>query len=352
MTQRKTRQYLSIILILLIVFVTLPQTNATETKISSPSQNTQPLTLQEQINAAAPYTTLYLPSGTYQEILTINKPLHLQGNHTILQPTSQTNGYAIHILAENVHLSNLEIINQAPGLYTTAVKISAPHTIIQHCFLHDTPIGIAVWSSSNTITNTTFQHCQDEGIVLLGTEDDPCINNTITHCTFTQNCDGIELQHASHNTIASCTFTQNTHAGIDAIEADNNHNIISTCTFSENNAFGIYLAQGTQNLITHCSFNHDHLTLLQAPDNTLHQSQIDHITLIDDSSLILYQCHNITSDHITTDDSTFEIQTSNQGQYTINEEPLLARYHQVLIYLLAHLKTFKTFLEQLSNARM
>jgi parallel beta-helix repeat protein len=351
MIQRKIRPYLSIILIILSVCINLPQTTATKNTLST-SQDTQTITLQEQINAAAPYTTLCLPSGTYQEILTINKPLHLQGNHTILQPASQTNGYAIHILAENVHLNNLEIINQAPGLYTTAVKISAPHTTIQHCFLHDTPIGIALWSSSNTITNCTFQHCQDEGIVLLGTENEPCTNNTITHCTFSQNCDGIELQHAPHNTISYCSFTQNTHAGIDAIEAANNHNIISTCTFSDNNAFGIYLAKGTQNLITHCSFNHDQLALLQAPHNTLHQSQIDHITLLDDSSLVLYQCHNITSDHITTDDSTFEIQTSKKGQYTAPTEPLLARYHQVLIYLLSNLKTFKTFLEQLSNARM
>jgi parallel beta-helix repeat protein len=353
---RKTQKSLLTTLVLLSLLATTPYAFAEESKISSSSQqqiqnHTEDLSLQQRIDTAEAGATLQFPNGTYTEVLTINKPLHITGDGTILNPTSSTNGYAIQITAEDVILSNLQISNQASGLYTTGVKISASNTTIQNCLFSDTPIGIAVWNSGNTISQCTFQRCTDEGIVLLGTEERTCGDNTIITCLFSENCDGIELQHASTNQIISCSFTKNTHAGIDAIESDNNNNIISDCIFTHNRAFGLYLARSNQNLITHCTFTDDVLTLVHAPQNRIEKSQIQHIHLLDDSSLLLDQCINTTTETIVADQSTYEIQPHNQAQKNI-EDTLLARYHQVLIYLLSHLKTFKTFIEQFSQARM
>ncbi|MCJ7697050.1 MAG: right-handed parallel beta-helix repeat-containing protein, partial [Thermoplasmata archaeon] len=160
-------------------------------------------TIQDAINSAQPNSTIQLPAGTYTEILTINKPLHLKGegtSRTLLSPTSANNGYAIRISAEGVTLSGLDITNQGSGLYTTCVKISASNTTIQDCMFHDTPIGLAIWSSENTISGCEFRGCDDEGIVLLGASTSECNNNTITSCNFYKNCDGIELQYATDNT--------------------------------------------------------------------------------------------------------------------------------------------------------
>jgi|GEM_PF-2047290 len=353
--QRNIQRTLCTILVLLSLLPILPEAFAEDSKNSSPPQiqnRQETISLQDQIDSAEAGTTLQFPRGTYSEILTINKPLHITGDQTILNPTSQENGYAIQVTAENVILNNLEIINNAPGLYTTGIKISAPHTTIQNCSFHDTPIGIAIWSTTNIISNCTFHSCEDEGIVLLGTKEFPCTDNTITSCRFSENCDGIELQYASSNVIISCSFTRNTHAGIDAIESGNNQNIISDCAFTDNDAFGLYLAHGSQNLITQCTFSNDGLTLIHASQNTLQKSQIQDIHLLDDSSLILNQCINATPQHIFTDQSTYEIQTIDQRQNLTNEEAPLARYQQILIYILSHFKTLKTFIEQFTQARM
>ena len=348
------------IIIFLITLAFIPGTSGEETKITSPHQiqtdnQNIDITIQALIDSAEPGTTIQLPSGAFQEILTITKPLSIVGNttrQTVINPTSSPNGYAIHITAEGVTLGNLEIINQATGLYTTGMKISADHTTIEHSTFHDTPIGIALWSSQNTISDCVFYNCSDEGIVLLGAQNNPCTDNTITSSRFTNNCDGIELQYATFNHITTCHFTSNTHAGIDAIESDNNHNTIATCTFTDNHAFGLYLADSTQNLITHCSFTTNTLALIHSPENTLIKTQIQHIRLLDDSSLILDQCNDSSGEKISSDHSSFEIRTNPQVQTLAGETTHTARYHLILVQLLSYLKTLKTFAEQLTKARM
>jgi parallel beta-helix repeat protein len=358
--QTTPNKSLLIILILLNSISTTPLTLAQGINTTTPQpeniiNNSQPnLSLQEIINNAKPGTLLSLPSGTYYETLIINKPLHLTGHNTNLHPTSQTNGYAIWITAENVTLNNLHITNHASGLYTTAIKISAPYTIITHCILQDTPIGIAIWSNHNTIDSCDFQHCNDEGIVLLGTSETPCSNTTITDSRFSENCDGIELQHASFTHITSCTFTNNTHAGIDAIESHNNNNLITNCTFTNNDAYGIYLAHSTENLISHCTFIHDTLTLIHATHTILQNSQIPYIHLVNNSSLILDQCINTTTDTIIADHSTYEIQTVTQetNSNLQQNESSLYRYQLILSYLFSHIKALKIYLERITQERM
>lgn len=358
--QWKTLTSLLTTFIFLTMLAFIPATSGEETKTPS-SQQTQTdnqkltITLQALIDSAEPGTSIQLPSGTIQEILSINKPLTIKGNTTeptVLNTISAPNGYAIHITAEGVTLSNLEIINQATGLYTTGAKISADHTTIEHCTFHHTPIGIALWSSQNTISDCVFHNCSDEGIVLLGTPNNFCSNNTITTSLFTNNCDGIELQFATNNHITTCYFTSNTHAGIDAIESDNNHNTITHCTFTDNKAFGLYLARSTQNLISHCVFSNDTLALTHSPENKVFHSQLQHIQLLDESTLILDQYNDTVSETLITEQSSFKTGNAPQDQ-TINSEKIYtARYHLILIMLLSYLKTLRTFADQLTQARM
>jgi len=304
-------------------------------------------TIQDAINNAQPNSTIILPAGTFTEILTINKPLHLKGEgttRTFLSPTSANNGYAIRIIAKGVTLSDLDITNQGSGLYTTGVKISACNTTIQNCTFHDTPIGIAIWSSENTISGCDFSACDDEGIVLLGTSTSECHNNIITSCTFHKNCDGIELQYATDNMITSCIFTQNTHAGIDAIESNNNNNIISHCEFSNNQGFGLYLARSSNNLITQCTFSDDTITFVQATENTLQKSQVTNIHLMQDSSLIIEQCEDIIPSDIISHQSSFEIRTDQTEQISQEKNSHTTVYHSLLSNLLSRFKIVCRFL--------
>ena len=160
--------------------------------------------------------------------------------------------YAIRISTPKVTIKNLKITNQAPGLYTTGIRISASETTIENCDLYNTPIGILTWTSENIINKCKFWGCQDEGIALIGSKYSECNSNIITNCIFYKNCDGLELQYSSKNRITGCEFYDNTHTGIDAIASSNNENTISNCKIYNNMVHGIYLSSSSKNQITNC----------------------------------------------------------------------------------------------------
>jgi parallel beta-helix repeat protein len=333
--------------------MTLAESIASNTVQNLPASIEIPLahdSIQEAIAQAPPGSTLQLSAGTYTEILSIDKPLHIRGmgpSDTILSVNSSYNGYAIRITTEGVTIHGLTIINQGDGLYTTGIKVCADQTTIQDCSFHDTPIGIAVWNSTNTITQCTFEGCDDEGIVLLGTSTIPCSYNTIASCTFLENCDGIELQHATHNNITSCTFSKNTHAGIDAIISNNTHNTISQCTFSHNQGFGMFLAGSYQNLITHCSFSDDTISFVHASDNTIMYTQVRHIHLIDDSSVCITQCTDVEESTIMTQASSYEIITGQPDQSLQQRMPQRVLHYKFLVVVLSQMKILLSFYEHI-----
>jgi len=205
--------------------------------------DTSSSSFQHILNSATQGSTIYVNPGIYTEQLHIKQSITLIGTdpeNTIFKVYAPKNSYVVHISAPYVHLQGITITNTGPGIYATGIKITAPHSTISHCIFQDTPIGIAVWSSYNTIENSCFYHCDDEGIVFLGTSLSACEKNTITSCLFQHNCDGIELQNSNDIQIADCSFQKNTHAGIDAIGLQNSAITVSNCDFRENHAFDIY----------------------------------------------------------------------------------------------------------------
>ena len=249
--------YLMFELLLLAVQAQSETTDNDRLLIVDPHGEGQFLTINKAVSHAQPGDTIFIKQGSYEEIIRIDKPIHLIGeekDNTNINPISDTNKYAIRLGATGATLRNLCITNDAPGLYTTAIRITAPGTTVDNCKIQSTPIGIALWSSYTTITNCTFQNCDDEGIVLLGSQRSPCHSNIIADCVFTNNCDGIELQHAPDNLIQNCVFDDNTHSGIDAIASENNNNSIISCTIINNHVHGIYLSASSNNSIMNCEF--------------------------------------------------------------------------------------------------
>lgn len=212
--------------------------------------------IQEAIENVPEDTTIYIREGTYSEIISIRKKVKLIGedkDKTIINPISQENKYAIRLGAPEITISNLCITNGAPGIYTTGIYVSASKIQIQNCNFYDNPIGIAIWTSNNSIENCSFWGCSDEGIALLGSKYSKCEDNKIINCEFYDNCDGVELQYSSNNIIADCEFYNNTHSGIDAIGSYNDNNIISRCKIYDNRVHGIYLSSSSENQIVYCS---------------------------------------------------------------------------------------------------
>jgi parallel beta-helix repeat protein len=211
--------------------------------------------IQEAINNAQPGSKIYIKKGEYCEIINIKKQIELIGEdkeHTLINPVSESNKFAINLGAPNAKIRDLSIKNRGPGLYTSGVRITASSTEIDNCKIYDTPVGIAIWTSDNIIKDCYFKGCKDEGIALLGTSYSDCNNNKIINSVFQENCDGIELQYSSRNTIDNCEFYDNTHSGIDAIASSNDENIISNCEIYNNEAQGVYLASSSDNQIIDC----------------------------------------------------------------------------------------------------
>jgi parallel beta-helix repeat protein len=224
--------------------------------------------IQEIINSAPINATIVFEPGVYYEPFQITKPLILKGlgkNNTFLNIETKPNNPAITITSPYVTLSNFTIINTASGLYTTAVRIDSPHVIISNSQFQDTPIGIAVWSNYVQIRNSSFINCADEGILLISTSISSSNNNLIYSCVFTENCDGIELQHSSSNIISYCVFKENFHAGIDAICDNNNNNTITNCSFLNNTNFDIYFSSSKHNKVLECDIENKENSIIFTP---------------------------------------------------------------------------------------
>ncbi|MFO7676927.1 MAG: right-handed parallel beta-helix repeat-containing protein [Thermoplasmatota archaeon] len=240
--------------------------------------------IQEAVRYADEGATIYIKNGIYNEIITIDMPLTLIGEnkeHTIIVPTSEQNSYAVHSRAPNVTIKELSISNKGPGMYTTGLKITGNKTLVESCIFYDNPIGIAIWSSNNTVVNSTFYGCNDEGIAILGTASNPLTHNHIKQCIFYENTDGIELQHASNTIIEYCEFFDNNHAGIDIIGSYNKKNKIINCLFTNNKVFGLYMIRSTQTLIDSCVFVDSPLMFRLSSDVYMQSSIFESLQLYD-----------------------------------------------------------------------
>ena len=268
----KMRESGRVITMLAMLFLLLALFSTTNTNAKSVTQqsSTQQIivvdkdndenynSIQKAIDHAYPGDKILVKSGRYDEILDVKKSIYLVGEDkkdTILCPISDKNKYAVRLGAQNIKMKNFGIVNRAPGLYTTGIKITAPFIEIENCDIYETPVGIAVWSSDSTIKNCEFRYCEDEGIALLGWDGHECNNNKITDCLFYKNCDGIELQHSSYNIIKNCEFNQNTHTGIDAIASSNNDNRIENCKIVNNEVNGVYFSSSSNNRIIDCEIS-------------------------------------------------------------------------------------------------
>ena len=224
--------------------------------------------IQEIINSAPINATIVFQNGVYSQSFQISKPLILKGlgkNNTIFNIKTKPNNPAITISSPYVTFSDLTITNFASGLYSTALRVDSSYVCISNCQFKDTPIGVAVWNGYTQITNSSFNNCSDEGLLLISTSISTSKNNVIYNCVFTNNCDGIELQHSSNNYISNCVFNNNYHAGIDAICDNNNNNTIINCSFSNNANFDIYFSSSKYNKISECYIKNEHKTILFTP---------------------------------------------------------------------------------------
>ena len=245
------------------------------TKIVDKNGNGDYRNIQDAIDKEPEGTTIYIKSGSYNEIININKKINLIGENkenTAILSESEQNKYSIRLNEPEIIIEKLSIKNNGPGLYTSGIKITASNTKIIDCYIYDTPVGIAIFTSNNVISNCEFYGCTDEAIALLGTSYSECKYNKIINCKFYKNCDGLELQYSSENIITNCEIFNNTHAGINAITSSNDRNIISNCNIYNNNVHGLYISSSSYNKIIDCDiYNNDDGNIVMSKDTVYNE---------------------------------------------------------------------------------
>lgn len=183
--------------------------------------------IQDAINAASDGDSINVLSGTYNELLTIDKDLHISGENretTIIDGSGLGGTYddLVTIAASGVQIRRLTIRNLDSSL-GSAVYISAG-------------------CSANALIDLNILNIERYAIFLAGSDYNVIGSNTISGRSF-----GIELSDSHHNCIENNEITDLDDYGI--IITDSSHNVIRGNTVN-NNYIGLSLDASSSNTVS------------------------------------------------------------------------------------------------------
>jgi parallel beta-helix repeat protein len=196
--------------------------------------------IQNAIDDANPGDTVYVYSGTYYEVLAINKTIDLIGEN---RDTTVIDGgwgiYVVDVSSDRVMISGFTVQNSFFGIY---LESSSNNTIIGNT-ASDSSYGIILTdSSSNTVTDN---NASNNGI---GITLDTSRNNTVTGNTASNNNYGILLTESSNNTLMGNTANSNNNYGF-TLGISNNNTV--TGNTASNNNYGIVINYSSNNRLYH-----------------------------------------------------------------------------------------------------
>jgi len=114
--------------------------------------------IQSLINAASPGDTINIPSGTYNEDITINKQINLIGENkedTIIVGTGKSN--TVTITADNVKISGFTIKNSWDTEWHGGIGIYSNFNVIEDNILTENENGIMIGSTGEVYEGTTIE---------------------------------------------------------------------------------------------------------------------------------------------------------------------------------------------------
>lgn len=224
--------------------------------------------IQEGIDNASEFYTVYVCNGTYYENITINKSINLIGEdkaNTIIDGNNSKVVVSIERDTKEVRISSFSIRNSS-GFMSSGILTEYSNNIeIYNCNIYSNSWeGINIYHSNNTaVCNCTIYSTHFAGIsmnqsggnmiyncnisnnavgVLLsrGTNNTYIVGNIIT-----DNVKGIFLEDSYNTSIAGNFVNSNDESGIHLLSYSR-HNMIYWNNFTNNGNYGIYL-QGNSN---------------------------------------------------------------------------------------------------------
>lgn len=162
-------------------------------------------TIQTAINDANESDTIYVHSGTYLEMIIIDKTLTLIGEGSSSTTISGSNDHTIKVTTNNVNISGFKIQNTGGSHYCVFLD-TITGCEISNNYLRNGGHGIYLGSSdSNTISDNNIKD-NNVGIYLSNSDSNTIISNNIQN----NNANGIFLSSSSSgNTIYLNDFSSN-----------------------------------------------------------------------------------------------------------------------------------------------
>ena len=164
--------------------------------------------IQDAIAASGPGDTVFVYSGTYNEVLSISKPLSLFGESkdtTIIQGSGPVD--TVLVLSDGVNVTGFSVENSSPGMGLSGIRLS----FVQNCHVTNNSVyghenGIEVGFSSHiAITNSTSSSNFLDGIHIYNSD-----NITITDSNTSGNGnDGIFMDHSVTNVLMNNVASSN-----------------------------------------------------------------------------------------------------------------------------------------------
>jgi parallel beta-helix repeat protein len=195
---------------------------------------------------------VFVFNGTYNETITIDKSINLQGENsskTIIDGLYSE--VIINITKNNVNLINFTVRNSGGYQYNSGIKVNSEGNLINNCNIYRTKIGILLnHVINNKIDNCTFR-TNGEGILLVSSN-----NNIISGCVITHNSIGIGFENSNYNSISYCYANAN---GISFYFNGSKEADISHCNISDNcvNLGGIFIEKCKNIIIYNSRINHN-----------------------------------------------------------------------------------------------
>jgi len=184
--------------------------------------------IQDAINDASFFDKIVVSPGFYNENISINKSISLEGENAFIKEIS--------INANNVNISGF-IIN---GSIFYGISIKGNKNVIKNCSIFSNSYGIKIEGKNNTIENNKIFKNGYYGVYLFFFSE----NNTIINNEIFGNKVGIYLEKANNNVVMG-NLIRNNSAGMIIQGGENNflklnnfsYNLegIHICCYSQNN---------------------------------------------------------------------------------------------------------------------
>ena len=203
-------------------------------------------TIQEAIDAAENGATIIIKTGSYNELLVMNKTITLIGedkNTTIINfnPNYEiSQAPIININADDCSIENLHITLSDNSVVARGISINSKNNTIKNNIITKVANGIELfaYSESNTIINNEIKNN------LIGILSSGSMNNNISHNIFSDNTQySIYLTIDSDKNNVSFNMMNHSQYGI-RIKGSQNNTVYKNCM--KNNELGIYCCCGAK----------------------------------------------------------------------------------------------------------